>query len=117
MNDVFLYLCHRKGYPNPISKFLIILPLWLGFLGALGVMIYGLIQDEPAAGYFFLFALLAILLQAVGIGLSYLVLKLLPKRRFRLSGSNRSKIPFAGFGYAIRHWVGSRLCSYCYAMG
>jgi hypothetical protein len=100
-NDVVLYFSHRKGYPSPLSKFLIILPIWLGFLGSLGVMIYAFLQDEPSAGYFILFVLVASLVQAAGIGLSYLVVNLLPKRRIRLTGSNRSNIPFRGIGYAI----------------
>jgi len=101
MYDVLSYGIHRKGYPSPVSKFLITLPLWVGFLGSLGVMIYGLILTESSPGYFFLSVLLAILLPAAGIGLGYLALKLVPPRKFRIPGSKRTNIPYEGIGYTI----------------
>lgn len=107
MYDVFLYWSHRKGYPSPISKFLITLPLWLGFLGSLGAMLYGLILSDSSVVYFFLLAVLGLMIQVAGIGLGYLVLKLLPQRTLRLPGSNRTKIPYAGLGYTIAILGGS----------
>jgi hypothetical protein len=106
MFDVFIYLAHRKGYPNPFSKFLITLPLWVALFGSLGVMFYGFFRfmddyNGSAAVDIFLALLLPFLILAAGIGGTYLVLKLLPKRRIRLTGSQRSKIPYAGLGYSI----------------
>jgi hypothetical protein len=106
MLDPVLYWTHRKGYITPAWKTLVASPLFL--LGLLGTIVVGVtcmgatingLFDLPAAALLGLYLLMFVPAPA-GIGLSLLILKLLPKRRMRISGSHRSGIPYAGIGYA-----------------
>ena len=109
--DPLMYWTHRKGYPTPGWKFLVALPLFLGILGTVGVGVYSLAEsmngwgDLPAAGFLGLFLLMLVPAPAC-LGLSLLILRLLPKRKVRIAGSQRSLIPYAGIGYAFIAFAG-----------
>ena len=113
MYEPFSYWTHRKGYVTPIWKFVVTLPLWLGFSGSFAVLIFGsfrmmdALYGPTAVGFLGLFLLILFLL-AAGIGGTFLVLRLLPKRKMRMTGSRRPwGIPYAAIGYAAIIFAGA----------
>ena len=110
MMDPFFYRAHRKGYHSPGWKGLITMPLWLGMIGAFAVFMYVILNVLTRVALSIaaiLSPLLLIFLPVIlGTGGTFLVLKLVPTRRSRISGSNRTKISFTSIGYGVLAFAG-----------